>query len=104
MSDRELLELAAKAAGPSLVQGSGSYFWSVGSGDAWNPLIDDGDALRLAVLLKINIEWWNSPPNGYMGRVTFDGNGVILMEYCDDRDAILRRVIVLAAATMGKEL
>jgi hypothetical protein len=46
-TDRELLELAAKAAG---IDG----FWSEGylsfikrSGGSWSPLDDDGDALRL---------------------------------------------------------
>ncbi len=47
-SDRELLDLAAKAAGltiahmplsgPSILEGSGI-------GSSWNPLTDDGDAL-----------------------------------------------------------
>jgi len=44
MTDRELLELAAKAAG------RGSKWWmeSVWNGPdkEWNPLTDDGDALR----------------------------------------------------------
>lgn len=51
MTDRELLELAAKAAGikhnPSLSAACrGERIW-------WNPLADDGDALRLAVKLHI---------------------------------------------------
>jgi hypothetical protein len=60
--DRELMELAAKAAGVDLIQ------WYVPRGawlcetqDStpryfWNPLTDDGDALRLAVKLRIEIE------------------------------------------------
>lgn len=57
MNDRELLELAARAAG---VGYTWSEFWETmarplndGSGwdnrATWNPLKDDGDALRLAV-------------------------------------------------------
>lgn len=51
MTDRELLELAAKASGeltPSWY-GNDAYFEGVLS--RWNPLLDDGDALRLAVKL-----------------------------------------------------
>lgn len=48
MTDHELLELAAKAAGLDLNLVKG---W-----DGWNPLIDDGDALRLAVKLGISVK------------------------------------------------
>jgi hypothetical protein len=57
-TDRELLELAAKAAGLTLADEVDSYLpgsralWIVGPGgrDAvWQPLGDDGDALRLAL-------------------------------------------------------
>lgn len=68
MNDRELLELAAKAAGmtgwaykglsgmhklidPSRPETTGSI------GPAWNPLTDDGDALRLAVKLNMEIQF-----------------------------------------------
>lgn len=59
-TDRELLELAAKAAGID-----GVYMQRLtGDGLAvrgclvqlWNPLTDDGDALRLAVKLRITVE------------------------------------------------
>ena len=60
MSDRELLELAARAAGdiPNAVIGAEpGYYWC---GDTcrqqWNPLTDDGDALRLAVKLKLFVD------------------------------------------------
>lgn len=70
MTDRELLELAAKAAGIRIDKsetnggGVGNYGFSV-TGDAmldwhnnirWNPLSDDGDALRLAVKLRLSID------------------------------------------------
>lgn len=66
MNDHELLELAAKAAGVNLVSkmlpafGGGEveeYFNQFDDGriGCWNPLEDDGDALRLAVALKIEI-------------------------------------------------
>ncbi|WP_186113893.1 hypothetical protein [Burkholderia gladioli] len=67
MNDRELLELAAKAAGkPDLVfnegrtnayyAGSLIYMTGKTSHQPWNPLNDDGDALRLAVKLRLDIE------------------------------------------------
>jgi hypothetical protein len=53
MTDKELLEKAAKAAGIDLRFLSGNIPFSDGPiriGE-WNPLTDDGDALRLAVKL-----------------------------------------------------
>jgi hypothetical protein len=57
MTDRELLELAAKAAelpecgwmGPAFMYVKDNQFTD------WNPLTDDGDALRLAVKLRMNV-------------------------------------------------
>lgn len=91
MTDRGLLELAAKAASIELrwhADGTahrnlrGTGYWAV-----WNPLTDDGDALRLAVTInKSDL-------------------------YCSDKDweecnhdgyAATRRAIVRAAAEIGK--
>jgi hypothetical protein len=68
MSDRELLELAAKAAGIRInywVYDNDDDSPSVlGSGGIWNPLTDDGDALRLAVKLLVGgdmeVIWYNA--------------------------------------------
>lgn len=56
MTDRELLELAAKAAGIEGQYAFLHYFdgeedgiCSPGNHRVWNPLTDDGDALRLAM-------------------------------------------------------
>lgn len=50
MTDRELLELAAKAAGLNYSPEYGCVFNDeYPQGVDWNPLHDDGDALRLAV-------------------------------------------------------
>ena len=58
MDDRELLELAAKAAGINLLWRRGHPYRGTNNvrQDEWNPLTDDGDALRLArdLLLKID--------------------------------------------------
>lgn len=53
MTDRELLELAAKAAGHNYYMDSFGVH-QIDSG-RWNPLYDDGDALRLAVKLGVDI-------------------------------------------------
>ena len=64
MTDRELLELAAKAAGikgfryvnnEPIQGGYRTGLWSDLYEDFWNPLTDDGDALRLAVKLRLEI-------------------------------------------------
>lgn len=61
MTDRELLELAAKAAGIEVVWcATGTMLLPATKSnegcDEWNPLTDDGDALRLAVKLGMNLE------------------------------------------------
>jgi hypothetical protein len=50
MEDKELLELAAKAAGHSYQEWVPGHYNPKGD---WNPLTDDGDALRLAVKLEL---------------------------------------------------
>ena len=59
MTDRELLELAAQAAGYTLEEhfdANGLYWpWCIEIGDYWCPLTDDGDALRLAVKLQLTV-------------------------------------------------
>ena len=52
MTDRELLERAAKAAGYEYAK-HGGYIVVDGIPGNWNPLTDDGDALRLAVASPI---------------------------------------------------
>lgn len=105
MSDRELLELAAKAAGKARSQWD--YEWLRGLGhmvcrsDMWSPLTDDGDALRLAVKLSIDIEFFGSTV--YAGprktaKYAVDAN-------CDlDMPAATRRAIVRAAAEIGRTI
>jgi hypothetical protein len=100
MNDKELLNLAAKAAEIS------ADYWTV---DGWNPLYDDGDALFLAVKLGINISF---PP--YMKH---ERPVVHAGKYWDNSDdcwypfeelldinpyAATRRAIVRAAAEIGR--
>ena len=62
MNDKELLKFAAKAAGIELTyipQDTGEwadYRNEHGGETPWNPLTDDGDALRLAVKLGFVVQ------------------------------------------------
>lgn len=115
-SDRELLGLAAKAAAIETV------YWNDGwevpsSGEGfilpsnrlWNPLTDDGDALRLAVKLSMEVyidqhpagcdctEVWSTlHPEGQQSTVIINHDG--------DPNAATRRAIVRAAAEMAAQV
>ncbi|MFE1574361.1 hypothetical protein ACFIQG_21580 [Comamonas odontotermitis] len=67
MTDRELLDLAAKAAGIEITWEHGQDFpervelfrGHLANYEPWNPLTDDGDALRLAVKLRLVVHVWD---------------------------------------------
>ena len=88
MTDRELLELAAKAAGIEVTAVVADGIPNRFGGGYWNPLTDDGDALRLAVKIK----WVPS-------RIEFEKLAVQ-----DDPYAATRRAIVRAAAEIGRSM
>lgn len=97
MTDRELLELAAKAVGKRYVDGES---WDEDAG--WNPLTDDGDALRLAVKLGLLIDI-----DGVICSSASDGTSA--NDQCErhidnngDPYAATRRAIVRAAAEIGR--
>lgn len=102
MTDRELLEAAAKAAGIELGVWT-AYGHYVGGleGHVWNPLKDDGDALRLAVKLQLNELWFDRStgrPEVVCGKPGF---GAIAVEPIrEDPYAATRRAIVRAAASL----
>ncbi|MFI8981471.1 hypothetical protein [Ectopseudomonas khazarica] len=108
MSDRELLELAAKAAGVDVVEamligGSESAFEGgnfaglrLESGGVWNALTDDGDALRLVVKLRMAVS-------------VAEASIMVIREPIELYEPIgldvgksVRRAIVRAAAEIGK--
>jgi hypothetical protein len=123
MTDKELLELAAKAADvkydaeaskPHPKSGAFWGLWLVIDGEPseyqrryWNPLTDDGDALRLAVNLKLIID---------PVAETLDGTGPCAAVWCkpqrryimepfgDDPYAATRRAITRTAAEIGKAM
>lgn len=115
MTDRELLEMAAKAAGlPVEFDAAVGVWWPCGrdeDGDVaeyWNPLEDDGDAFRLAVKLGMEVyvdthprgcacteaqsHTHSTPKNAMRSIVNHDA----------DVYAATRRAIVIAAAEVGK--
>lgn len=113
MTDRELLEAAAKAAGlavewhhwPSTSKGALYILNGItgnpgGAGyDPWNPLTNDGDALRLAVRLRMCVEPWGS---GAAAVVTVNNRALVAEpHYGDDPERATRRAIVRAAAAMA---
>jgi hypothetical protein len=104
MTDKELLELAAKAAGyvshgyGELCGGSPSlYLQEADFTGIWSPLTDDGDALRLAVKLSLDIH------------VDSNLTEVIYLDatteaHLSDPYAATRRAITRAAAEIGKAM
>lgn len=119
-TDRELLELAAKAAGYQVVgnahqviaQGVSYHALVIrnerGGDSVFDPLDDDGDALRLAV--KIGLDFYEGDDDGraaYVGYYERRENTKpprFMIERHDahaDPYAATRRAIVRAAAAMG---
>ena len=83
MNDKEMLIAAAKAAGIEVVTPTMLEYGK------WNPLEDDGDALRLAVKLGIDI---SKAQLDYYDKHSTDPYGAT------------RRAIVRAAAEIGKAM
>jgi hypothetical protein len=114
MSDRDLLELAAKAAGMDVSwhnEDEADYYAtnegiflngkrSPDNSKYWNPLTDDGDALRLAVKLRLEVVVqeryiWANTTSGPFPPPREDAT--------PDPYAATRRCIVRAAAAIGSE-
>jgi hypothetical protein len=109
MTDRELLELAAKAAGftDAVWAAEQASICTVQAGKGfrpfWNPLADDGDALRLAVKLGLLVHcetcYYTSVLKDSVSiteHIGNDGSGCIY--------AATRRAIVRAAAEIGRNM
>lgn len=58
-TDRELLELAAKAGGVLTLSWYGNQAYIDGMLSRWNPLTSDADAFRLADRLGLIVDTWN---------------------------------------------
>jgi hypothetical protein len=118
MTDRELLELAAKAAGIERDE-DGEFciqphqddcrWWDDGfctCGAIWNPLNDDGDALRLAVKLQFEIDiGFKSIATSFGSVAIRHMTGIKILEaFKNDPLAATRRAIVRAAAEIGRNM
>lgn len=102
MTDKELLELAAKAAGYEYAK-FGGYIVVDGIPGNWNPLTDDGDALRLAVKLKLCVFYGNSHACVSYSKDEEESEYISLgKDVCPY--AATRRAIVRAAAAIGETL
>ncbi|ELC0893055.1 hypothetical protein IGA99_25325 [Pseudomonas aeruginosa] len=110
MNDRELLELAARAAGikarwfrvnqwrqvgGNRMQTGQEDVFGTHHSKPWNPITDDGDALRLAVLLNLEI---HSPKSNPTVMFRTAENDVFYQDTC------IRLAIVRAAAEIGKSM
>ena len=116
-NDRELLELAAKAAGVKYSVRDDEYYkthkffglWIVYDYEPseytrryWNPLTDGGDALRLAVKLRMEVDAWGA---GASAVVKANGRAMVTEpHYGDDPYRATRRAIVRAAAEVGRAM
>jgi hypothetical protein len=113
MTDKELLELAAKAAElpVEFEDGSTNDWWPCGRDnkgdivDYWNPLLDDGDALRLAIALYSKGFMLDAGSGGVC--ITVGHPAIFADEWSHldepfDQYAATRRAIVRAAAEIGK--
>ena len=117
-TDREFLELAAKAAGYAVdwrewVRSHVAEFATVKhvkcagfwlDGEEWNPLTDDGDALRLAVKLRLTVSWDRFDDEDYATATpphTHQGYDCMVSQ---DPYAATRRAITRAAAAIGESM
>ena len=114
MTDLQLLELTAKAAGlewhdrkSAGLEWHDSRIWVDEITDyiPWNPLTDDGDALRLAVKLKLSI-YFPEDNSVSVSYLTGKGTARCWTEYFNDDNAeeLVRRAITSLAAEIGKEM
>lgn len=114
MTDKELLELAARAAWvfPVLCYEAKRNCLRIGdrkSYSLWRPLTDDGDALRLAVKLNIELRFHLAGDvPGVTATCAADRRLPIPREPWTpeqgDKPAATRRAIVRAAAEIGKAM
>jgi len=117
MNDRELMKLAAGAAGLyvcSDLEHLGLKEWGpdlwvkedkFGNYRKWNPLDDDGDALRLAVQLDLLIYSYSAEQK-CVAKWSGSGMSVEYWHWNDNQGQgpAMRRAIVRAAAEIGKAI
>ena len=112
MNNREMLELAAKAAGNQIVGWNEQHGVDVAvmkDGSFWQPLLENpitdcmDDALRLAVKLGMEISVCDKTKTTWAMPIYGDGGGSVQDHAGDERSAT-RRAIVCAAAEVGRAM
>lgn len=98
MTDTEMLKLAAKVVGIECHNGPFTYESGSGKRVDWNPLTDDGDALRLAGSLGLVVDC-SRPSAGEPFKLHH-----FAQEGYQDIHAATRRAIVRAAAEIGRNM
>ena len=108
MSDKELLELAAKAVGVAVVRwndGLEPYSSGLGlildSGRLWNPLTDDGDGARMEAALGINVAWHS---DGVVCGLRWAGATELVDDHGGDKQAARRMASLRVAAKHGRAM
>ena len=106
MTDRELLELAAKACGYTIHENGkdingDTWYWCEQISDCWSPLTDDGDALRLACTLGLSVDINNA---FYRTTVIYEFGDDLSEDHAAGTAAATRRAIVRAAASIGEQM
>ncbi len=109
-ADRELLQSAAKAAGIDVVWrrvlgfgGTPNEGFYAPDCRFWNPLTDDGDALRLAAALNIYL-MIDPADKEVSARIVYgEPPFMVVVSFGNDKNAAVRRAIVqCAAAAIGE--
>lgn len=121
-TDRELLALAAKAAGLNIAEWTNDYdtgcfghpdnggegfiiHSQVAGSELWNPLENDGDALRLAVKLGMMIDLTaNHAMVSKTGEYEHRLDKWFSERFGEDANSATRRAIVRAAAAIGEAM
>ena len=107
-TDRELLELAAKAAALPLEWRTGRdgtdvpRSWVLGK--EWNPADDDGDALRLEVKLNLQVNPEIQTDHGPAATAYDGGYGIATEPHNGDPCAATRMAVLRAAAAIGEAM
>lgn len=108
--EKEMLEMAAKAAGFAfaVIQGPHCFVYEKFMGNSrspklWNPLDDDGEAMRLAVMLDMSVmvnrvDGFTSVTYGY------SEPSVVTEMHSDDPYGATRLSITRAAAEIGRSM
>jgi uncharacterized protein involved in tellurium resistance len=106
MTDREMLELIAKAMGYDDAEWTAKYGCIVtakinGSRCFWNPLTDDGDCFRMESALKIDIDWGVVD---VMSKSYGDYHEEPYANHNGDKNAARRKASCMVAAMIGREM